>query len=259
MRKTFLLTCLAVVPAALLASTANTQSIEAAQAAFAEGRFVEAAELAEALKTSEGLTFAAQSLAIHGYHIAEDGGKQALFERAKELAEEAVRLDPENPAAYLQLAHTLGRYTQTVGLMEALDRGYPEKVREALEDALRLKPDMVAAHFSLGSWHAEAYHEGGIMAEMLYGASPKEARAHFEQALELAPHSKITLYQYAYGLLLLDRDSNHEQARELLVRAVEIPSKSTYDRITHELAVDLLEDLKAKPPKPPRHPGRLGQ
>ena len=252
------LTGLAIGHAVFLASTANAQSIDSARAAFAEGRFVEATELAESLKTSEGYALAAQSLAIHGYHFARDSEKQALFERATRLAEEAVRLAPRNPDAHLQFAHALGRYTQTVDLMEAFNEGYPEKVREALEEALRIKPDMAAAHFSLGSWHAEARHSGGIMAGILYGASKKDALDHFEHALKLAPDDKPTLYRYAHGLLLLDRDANSEQARDLLARAAQAPSKGAYDRITHESVVELLEDLEAHPPKPPRHPGQLG-
>ena len=259
MTKAPALACLTIACAALLASAANAQSIAAAHNAFAEGRFVKATELAKNLKTSEGYAFAAQSLAIHGYHLAKDDEKQTLLGHAAQLAEQAVQLDPGNPEAYLQLAHALGRYTQTVALTVALNEGYPEKVREALEEALRIEPDMAAAHFSLGSWHAEARHRGGIMAGILYGASPDEALAHFERALELAPRDKLALFQYAYGLLLLDRNSNHAQARDLLARAVEVPSKDAYNRITHESAVGLLEDLEAHPPEPPRNPARLGQ
>ena len=259
MTKAPALACLAIACATLLASAANAQSIAAAHNAFAEGRFVEATELAENLKTSEGYAFAAQSLAIHAYHLAKDDEKQTLLGHAAQLAEQAVQLDPSNPEAYLQLAHALGRYTQTVALTVALNEGYPEKVREALEEAIRMEPDMAAAHFSLGSWHAEARHRGGVMAGILYGASKKKALAHFERALELAPSDKLALFQYAHGLLLLGRDSNYEQARDLLTRAVKVPSKDAYKRIIHKLAVELLEDLEAHPPAPPRHPGQLGQ
>ncbi len=253
------LACLAAAFWVLPASIASAQSIEAARAALDEGRFIEAAELAESLETSDGYALAARSLAIHGYHFAKDDEKQTLFEHATKLAREAVRLDPQNPDAHLQLAHALGRYTQTVDLSEAFSKDYPKKVRDELEEALRLKPDMAAAHFSLGSWHAEARHGGGIMAGILYGANAKDALAHFERAFELAPDDKPTLYRYAHGLLLLDRSSNYEQARDLLTRAIKVPSKDAYNRITHKLAIELLEDLEAHPPEPPRHPGQLGQ
>ena len=253
------LTYLVVAFWVLPANIASAQSIEAARAALDEGRFIEAAELAEPLETSESYALAARALAIHGYHFAKDDEQQTLFKRATKLGREAVRLDPQNPDAHLQLAHALGRYTQSIDLSEALHKGYPEEVREELEEAIRIKPDMAAAHFSLGSWHAQARHSGGIMAGILYGANVKDAFTHFERALELAPDDKPTLYQYALGILLLDRNSNYKQARDLLTRAVEAPSKDAYDRITHESAIELLEDLEAHPPEPPRHPGRLGQ
>ena len=87
----------------------------------------EAAELAEALNTSEGLALAAKSLAIFSYHVAEDDSKLALFERATLLAEEATRLDATNPDAWIQLAHAMGRYAQTTGMLEAVSKGYPER------------------------------------------------------------------------------------------------------------------------------------
>ena len=97
----------------LLAGTAAAQSLEAARAAQDEGRFIEAARLGEALGTADGYALAAESLAIHGYYVAKEPEKEALFERAMGLAEEAVRLDPVNPEAHLQSAHAMGRYAQT--------------------------------------------------------------------------------------------------------------------------------------------------
>ena len=82
MIKAVFLTCLTIAHLLLLADAARAQSIEAARTAQAEGRFFEAAELAETLETSEGYALAAEALAIHSYYIAGDGEKQALFERA---------------------------------------------------------------------------------------------------------------------------------------------------------------------------------
>ena len=258
-KKASSLTCLIIACAFPPVGAAEARSLEAARVAFGEGQFAKASELAEEVNTSDGYALAAHSLAVHGYHIAKDDEKQALFKRAMELAEKAVRLDPQNPEAHLQLAHALGRYAQSISIVEALDKDYPGKVREALEEALRLKPDMAAAHLSLGSWHAEARHSGGIIAGALFGASKKDALGHLQRALELAPDDKLTLYLYAHGLLLLDRSSNYDRARELLARAIRIPSKDAYYRITHELATGLLEDLEAHPPEPPWNPSRLGQ
>ncbi len=237
------LTPAAMLCALLLACAASAQTMEQARAAHAEGRFVEASEVGVALKTSEGYALAAQALAMQGYVRAGDEDKQALFQRAVELAEEAVRLDPANPEAHIQLAHARGRYAQTIGFLQAVTGGYATKVRESVEEALRLDPDKAAGHLSLATWHAEIVHAAGGMARFLYGATEKKARSHYARALELMPDAKVVCVEFAYGLLLLDEEGNREEARRLLMRAVEKPSKDAVDRFYQDLAVKRLAAL----------------
>ena len=225
------------------AGTAGAQSIEEARAEYAEGRFVEAADLARVLDTSEGYVLAAASLAIYGYYIALDNEKEGLFRRAAELALKAVRLDPANPESHLQLAHTMGRHAQVIGVLEALNAGYAGKVRKAIQEALRLAPDMAAAHLSLGSWHAGVVSRGGIIASLLYSASEEDALVHFARALELAPQEKVVLLEYALGLLSLDEEKYGKKARNLLKRATSLPSKDAHDRIIHRKAIERLAAL----------------
>ena len=241
--KAALLICLTVVHVFASAGTAGAQTVEAARAAFTEGRFIEAAELAESLETSEGDALAAEALAIHGYYLAEEGEKQAWFDRAAALAEEAIRLDAGNPEGHLQWAHAMGRYAQTVGVLEVVEQGHVRKIRDAIKQALALDPDMPKAHLSMAAWHAEAVNAGGFMAGLLYGASGKDALAHYDKALALAPDSKAVLFEYALGLLLLDGKRNRDRARGLLARATALPSESAYDRIIHRRAVARLAAL----------------
>ena len=236
-------TFLTIVCMCVLAGNAGAQSIEEAHAAFAEGRFTEAADLAQVLDTSEGYAFAANSLAIYGYYLAPASEKEGLFRRAVELAREAVRLDPTNPQAHLQLAHALGRRAQVSGILTALKEGYAGQIRDAVQEALRLVPDMAAAHLSFAAWHAGAVSNGGFVAGLLYGANEEDALTHFERALELAPQEKIVLLEYALALLSLDAIGNREQARDLLDRALKLPQKDAHDRIVHRKAVERLAEL----------------
>ena len=245
MTKTTILALLTVV-LPLLGGTAAAQSIEAARAAQDEGRFIEAARLAEEVGTSAGYALAAESLAIHGYYVARDPEKEALFERAMRLAEEAVRLDPASPEAHLQSAHAMGRYAQTIGAVKAIARGYAGKVREAIEDALARDPEMAGAHLSLATWHAETINGAGLAARVVFGASRKRALAHYERALELAPDEKLAYLEYALGLLLLKKKRDRGKAKDLLARAIETPAKDAYDRLIHELAVEKLASLGGK-------------
>ncbi len=243
MTKTAFLISATILCTLLLTCAAGAQTLEQARAAHADGRFVEAAELSAALETSEGYALAAQALAMQGYVFAKEEDKQGLFQRAVELAEESVRLDPANPEAHIQLAHARGRYAQTIGFLQAVTGGYATKVRDSVEEALRLDPDKAAGHLSLATWHAEVVHAAGGMARFLYGATGKKARGHYERALELMPDAKVVCVEYAYGLLLLDEEGNREEARRLLERAVKKPSKDAVDRFYHKLAVTRLGAL----------------
>ena len=245
MNKTALLAFATIVHLPL-AGPAAAQSLEAARAAQDEGRFIEAAKLAEEAGTSAGYALAAESLAIYGYYVAREPEKEALFERAMGLAEEAVRLDPANPEARLQSAHAMGRYAQTIGAVRALAKGYAGKVRQAIEDALARDPEMAGAHLSLATWHAETINGAGVAARLVFGASRKKALAHYERALDLAPDEKLAYLEYALGLLLLKKKKDRKTVRDLLARAIETPSKDAYDRILHELAVEKLESLGRK-------------
>ncbi len=235
--------CLVLAHGLLWTGTLHAESIETARAAYADGRFVEASDLAAPLGTSEGLAFAAETLAIHGFYVAEESERQALFQRAMAFAEEAIALDDTNPQAHLQLAHAMGRYAQTLGAGRAVREGVASKVRDAMERTVELDPDLGRAHLSLASWHAEAVRTGGIVARMLYGASKKRAQEHYERAFALAPDDKAVQTEYATGLMLINTRKNRAAARELLQRAVETPPHDAYERILQEQAVEQLAAL----------------
>lgn len=240
-RAASLLLCMAVFLGAA-AQIADAGEAGPAREAFAEGRFVEAAGIAESLGTSEGYALAAESLAIHGHYLALPEAKPDLLRRAMQLAQEAIRADGDNPQAHLQSAHAMGRYTQAIGTLK-VKREYAGQVRAAIEQALLLDPALAAAHLSLATWHAEAVKGGGFMARMLFGASKDDALAHYEQAIQLAPGEKVGFAEYAIGLLRLDGRRNREQARRLLQRAIELPARHAHDRIVHERAVAKLAEL----------------
>ena len=235
-----LLAWLATAPAA------GAQTMEEARAAYAEGRFGDAARIGEAVATSEGYALAARSLAIHGYYFAPREEEEAVLEEATVLARRAIEADPDNPDAYLRLVQALGRHAQAIGSFEAINRGYAGKIREAAETALGLDPDMASAHTALGAWHAEVVGAvGSFLARITHGARESDAIGHFEKALELAPDGKSVNLEYALGLLVLDEDEHRDKARALLARAVEIPAKNAYDRILHRRAVERLKALDA--------------
>ncbi len=238
---------LAVVIGWLAVAPAAAGSIEEAHSAYAEGRFEEAARIAETLETSAGQALAARALAIHGYYILEenDDTREPLLLRAVGLARRAIELDPGNAGAHLMLAATLGRHAQVISSLEASNKGYAEKIREAAEAALVIDPDLVPALLTLGRLHSELIGVmGSFLARTLYGAREEEALKYLGRAFELAPDAKEVALEYALGLLMLDEDEYRDRAHELLVLAVELPTGDAYQAIVHGEAVRHLESLE---------------
>lgn len=238
----FFFCCLAFVCVLPLIGVAQAQTIDQAKAAYARGRFAEAARIGESLGTSQGFTLSAKSLSVHAHYIAKEGEKKELREHAVTLARKAVLSDPDNADAHLQLARAIGRRAETVGVFEAA--GEAEKIRESTENALRINPKLVSAHLSLGRWHAELVGAmGSFMARTVYGARKEDAIASFERALALAPNAKDVLLQYALGLMALDDFKYQEKARDLLMRSIRLPAKDAYERILNAEAAQALDSL----------------
>lgn len=227
------------------AAAARDPSLDRAQALMAEGRFNQAAEAAAAAGGSDGFALAAEALTIYGHEIAPDDRKQALFQRAVDYAQQAIELDPANSEAYLQYSHSLGRYAQTLGVLDALNGGYADRIKAALDKTIALDPTQYRAFVSLGAWHAAVIDDGGFMARMLYGASEDGALAAYKRALEIAPEVNSVHLEYAIGLMKLD-DDNIDLARRELQKAIELPADDAYGRIVRDKANRRLAELNGE-------------
>ena len=222
---------------------ANAQSIDEARTAFEEGRFLEAADLASVIGTSEGYALAAQSLAVYGHHVATEEDRNGILERAIEYGKEAVRTDSTNSEAYFQSAHAVGRYAQSVGKLTAFRRGLAGRARDLLETALTISPDFAEAHMAFGGWHADIARAGRI-ARFMYRGNRENAVIHYERALELAPDSKVVLFEYALRLPYLDREDGRARARKMLSKAAGLPTRDAYEAFIQQGVLDALTELE---------------
>ncbi|MDE0660898.1 MAG: hypothetical protein OXI79_14765 [Gammaproteobacteria bacterium] len=221
-------------------------SIDAARAAFDEGRYLEAADMGESLDTSGGYALAADALSVHGHYIAADADKQPLLQRARSLADKAVALDETSAEARFQVAHAMGRYAQSIGPTKALRQGFVGGSREAIEAALEIDPDMAEARLSLASWHADVVDGfGRMLGRMTYGATVQAAIDNYERTLELAPDEKVAYVEFARGLAAIGGRKERARVRELLNQALKLPVRNDFDRIIHERATAHLESLDA--------------
>ena len=228
----------------LVSAEAAAQSLEDARSAYEAGRFLEAADLAAAQGTSDGYALAALSLSVHAHFEASGEEWEELVRRAMQMGDEAIRTDSTNAQAHNQAAHALGRYAQGVGTITALRQGLAGRIRERLDAAIRLDPHLAEARLALGGWHANIA-AAGFIARRMYGGNRPAAIVLFEQALQMAPESRVVLYEYATWLPDLDEERGERRARELLDRAAGLPIVDAYDGFMQELVLEAIANLES--------------
>ena len=162
-----------------------------------------------------------------------------IFLEANKISQEIILSEPENDEAYVEAAHSIGRYSQNIGIMSALTQGLAERVSKNLNRAIEINNENILAHISKGTWHAEIVNKAGaFMAKALYKALPEHARNHYTKAkLLLKSNSQSILspiaayYEIAYGYSLLEEDEDIKEAKRLLHKALELDSNFHIDQI----------------------------
>ena len=216
----------------------------AAEEAYAQGRFLESAELAHALGTSDGLVLAAMCLGLQAQYLAAEDDKPELVERALALADEAIRRDPDNADAYLESARALGLHAEIIGNLKALRQGLAGRTHDLVLAALERAPDDPQPHLGLAGWHADIVAAGFVARAMFKEADKADAVKHYERALELAGDSKLVRLEYARRLPKLDRKGGRERARALLSEAASFPVGDFHDGLVHEAVLRELAALE---------------
>ncbi len=171
---------------------------------------------------------------------------EAGFERAIELFEQAIAIDPGFAQAYAGIADSYA--VLTMGWGRPPVEVFP-RVREAAEEALRLDPTLPEAHASLG------------VVRLLYEWKVADAEAAFRKAIELDPNSANARHWLA--LCSMSR-ARHEEALEEIHRALALDPLSPHINLNvgyvlyvagdHQGAVDHYQNvLKILPNHPLLH------
>jgi tetratricopeptide (TPR) repeat protein len=204
---------------------------------FHAGEFIRAIEVGGKLGAL-GATAANKAAAIYSqYQGRSEARGLKLLEAARERGERAIELLPEYANAHYMLALALGRYSQRISIVRALAEGLATRVRTELDKTLELEPHHADAHIALGLFNAEIVSQlGPLIARVTYQVSQEAAIEHFRRAVKLAPKSPIAHIEYAQGLLLLDADSNREQARELYAQAAACKPADAMEQLDVERA-----------------------
>jgi tetratricopeptide (TPR) repeat protein len=209
---------------------------------FHAGDFQEATILAEQCGP---LAHAAANKAtgIYATYLAPDETtRRACFMSAVARAERAIQVLPDDPNSYYFHAFNLGRYSQSISVLEALRQGMGGRIHASLERTLEIEPEHAEAHTALGMYHAEIINKvGKLIGGMTYGASTEKALEHFQRALELTPDAPIAHIEYGNGLYLLFGDRRLDQVTEHYVRAAEMQACDAMEKLDVEAALGELE------------------
>ena len=221
-----------------MADVTTPDQLDAAQALFQTGDYDEARTLAESLKTPHGYVLASEAVSaklILGYF--EKPYNAAV--RARELAEKAIALSPDNIDAQFQYAVAFGLETQSTGVIKAWRKRLPKRMLEVIEDLRLMAPDDPRGHALLGAWHLGIVNKVGQRnAYKWYKASEETGMAHYERALNLAQDDILIASNYAASTISL---GNPDYAQKLLISVVNMPAKSAAERGIQDRMKALLE------------------
>ena len=222
---------------------ADNDYLDFANSLFDEGRFIESVNEASKFETLEAKVFCARTLATYGHFLLEGDEAIENFMTARAYAEEALKIDPNSDKAHVEAAHTMGRYSQLIGIVTALKEGFAERIEVHLDEAIKLNSDNVNAQIAKGSWHAEIVDKAGFMANILYGAKSEKAREHYSNALNIENNQIGVLYEIAYGYFLLDDRDDLIKSKELLLKASKLEPKNYLDDLYMKKITSLLNKL----------------
>jgi tetratricopeptide (TPR) repeat protein len=226
--------------AALMLVTANPAFASAATL-FHDGRFTEAAAAGRAEGTAASLVIAGRAtIIVASFDTTDRDRAKALVDQADRDADAALALAPNDLAAQLQKATTVGYRGKL-----AKSPGLAKETRARMEAVLTRDPSNGLAWASLGGWHAGAVSTiGKFLAGTVLGANVKVAVADFETAIAKDPKNPV--HPAFYGLTLLDLGiGNAPRALQVLQMAARDPARDAYEGLLKKAVVQVIPLLTA--------------
>lgn len=166
-----------------------------------------------------------------------------LVSDAKTAAEQALAIDPNNVEGRLQKAIALSLEARAMSLKAARKSGHVEQARDLVEGILRDDPSNKYAHGYLSVWNLEVLRRGGRLGGMIMGASLKEARAHYQQAVAVDSDDASVHWQYARALAALNLKRYEDDVRAALIAALASACETQLEQVMQSRAKTLFEQL----------------
>jgi hypothetical protein len=232
----------------LMATPAALAEDNAYQIAFTEGRYADAAELAQVEPTADRLAFTARSTLADGISSPDYEPPPVLLDQAEHLARKVLELDPTHLEGRLQLAIALSLKSRTLSVRDIRRSGYGEETKALAEGVLKDDPDNTYAHGFLAVWHLEVRRRGGTIGASIMGASVKKGRRHYQAAISRAPQDASLHWQYARALTALNAKKYRNEISQALTSARQCATETSLEQVMQDRAVILQSVLETKSP-----------
>ncbi len=171
-----------------------------------------------------------------------DAARRRYAQAALDYARRAEALDPRDPVSVLSLAIAYGKLASCSDTRDKVR--YSRLVREEAARALALAPDYAWAHHILGRWHREVAQLGLAARGFVWlfygglpGASPAEAVAQLQRAVELEPGELNHHLELGFALAAVGRVP---EARQAWTRGLGMPSVGKHDEAAKQEAREAL-------------------
>lgn len=212
---------------------------------YDEGSFLAAAALAEKKADAPSLAMAARALTASVLtRQASPESPRKRVERAIAAAERAIRANPGQVEAHLQLAAALGMKARLVGALAGARQGLAGRARDAAAEAVRLDPTLPWGYAFLGIWHVEVVNAGGPVGARFLGASLKEGLRQMDAALQRNAPDPVVGHQIALALAGHDARRHGVMIQRALTSALAVPADDFFERDVRRRAEALAEVLK---------------
>lgn len=206
------------------------EAVRAASDAFAQGRYQEAASLAETRGHADAYALAARALLAEAM-CGEGQPDAALLDRAEWFARGALDQQPTHIEGRLQLAITLSLKARGLSRSQAWRSGYGSEARGLAEAVITDDPGNAYAHGFLAVWHVEVVRRGGSIGAAMMDASLSEALIHYGEASALMPDDPGLHWQMARALVAHNPRRHRDRAEAALAAALAIEPETALDAV----------------------------
>ncbi len=174
--------------------------------------------------------------------------RQKLYVQATDLAEKAVKANPNDTWGHFQVAAALGKKLLMLGKKEQIDGS--KKVRAEIDKAIELDPNNDLAYHALGRWHRRMAEIGGasrFFGGIVYGSIPKgsfeESEKYLKKAVDMKPEYVNHHLELGKTYVSLKK---YDMATVEFQKAIDLPKTTSKDDVLKAEAQAELAKIKGK-------------